>query len=222
MINFKKTLSLLRRSRRTEAKIEQYLDKVTISQLLFNKLWDDFFEHGPRNELTLRTLEKLNNNESEADGLRRTIEALLFEKTLIPDLRADVMTLLEYLEDILDLHEAIGFHIKIEQPKLTKEYRPLLNILLEKVTLSIDHMILCVRSFFNDLERVHEYNQKTIFYESEADEACTNLKMQIFDSDMPLEEKVQIRYFIDKIDQLANRAEDTVDRIAIYTLKRAI
>jgi len=83
-------------------------------------------------------------------------------------------------------------------------------------------MVLCVRSFFSDLERVQEYNQKTIFFETQADLACTELKMEIFDSDMELQEKVQFRYFIDRTDELANKAEDAVDRIAIFTLKRAI
>jgi len=222
MLNIKKGLSLLQRSRPTEMKIEQYLDRLTQSQLLFNLLWDNFFNYGPRSKELIKTLNDLSSNESEADKLRREIEALLFEKTLIPDLRSDVMTLLEYLEDIFNLHEAIGFHLKIEQPKLDQQFKPALDNHLKQVSLTIDHMVLCVRSFFSDLERVQEYNQKTIFFETQADLACTELKMEIFDSDMELQEKVQFRYFIDRTDELANKAEDAVDRIAIYTLKRAI
>lgn len=222
MLGIKKVASLLQRSRQTEVKIEQYLDRLTQSQLLFNILWENFFKHGPRSKQLITTLHDLSDNESEADNLRREIESQLFEKTLIPDLRTDVMTLLEYLDNILNLHEAIGYHMKIEQPNLKKEFEPALQHHLEQVSLAIDHMVLCVRSFFSDLERVHEYSHKTIFFESQADLACTDLKMEIFDSDLPLEEKVQIRYFVDRIDEIANKAEDTVDRITIYTLKRAI
>ncbi len=203
-------------------KIEHYLDRLTQSQLLFNLLWENFFNYGPRSEELINTLHDLSDNESEADNLRREIESLMFEKTLIPDLRSDVMTLLEYLEDIFNLHEAIGFHLKIEQPKLGQQFQPAHEKHMKQVTLAIDHMVLCVRSFFSDLQRVQEYNQKTLFYETQADLACTDLKMEIFDSDMELQEKVQIRYFIDRTDMLANKAEDAVDRIAIYTLKRAI
>ncbi len=222
MLGIKKAVSLLQRSRQTEAKIEQYLDRLTQSQLLFNLLWENFFKYGARSEQLITALQDLSDNESEADNLRREIESLLFEKTLIPDLRTDVMTLLEYLDNILNLHEAIGIHMKIEQPNLKKQFEPAVQHHLKQVSLAIDHMVLCVRSFFSDLERVHEYSHKTMFYETQADIACTDLKTEIFDSDLPLEEKVQIRYFIDRIDELANKAEDTVDRIAVYTLKRAI
>ena len=46
--------------------------------------------------------------------------------------------------------------------------------------------------------------------------------MKIFDSDLSLDQKLQARYFIDRIDEIANLAEDTVDKIFIYTLKRSI
>lgn len=222
MLKAKKAVSLLQKSHVTESKIDQYLDRITQSQLLFNLLWENFFNYGPRSEQSVAALQDLHLNETEANNLRREIESLLFEKTLIPDSRSDVMTLLEHMRHVLNLHEAIGFHLRIEQPNLTKEFQPAMQKLLDQVNSALDHMVLCARSFFNDLERVREYSQKTIFHEAQADTACTELKMEIFDSEMRLDEKVQIRYFIDRIDDLANRAEDIVDRISIYTLKRAI
>ena len=222
MISFKKSSSLLQSSLQTESKFECYLDKVTESQMIFNQLWSDFFRNGARGETTLSTLKQLSENESKADSLRREIEILLFEKTLIPDLRADVMTLIEHLDKIMNLHEAIGFHIKIEQPTFRPEFQPQIEEFLKQVTAAIDHMVLCMRSFISDLQRVREYSQKTIHFETQADLACTALKMTIFDSDMPLDQKVQTRYFVDRIDELANLAEDTVDKIVVYTLKRAI
>lgn len=215
-------MSLLQYSKQTEVKIDQYLNCLTKSQLMFSQLWEEFFDHGARSESTSRTINHLKANESIADNLRREIEALLYEKTLIPDLRADVMTLLEFLDTIINLHESIAKHIKIEQPKIGKEYQPEMTELLKHISSAIDNMVLCVRSFFSDFERVKEYCTKTIYHESEADKACTILKMKLFDSEMPLPEKIQARYFIDRIDDIANLAEDTVDRISIYTIKRAI
>ncbi|WP_371372885.1 DUF47 domain-containing protein [Thalassotalea aquiviva] len=222
MFNFKKTFSLLSNSRKTDDKIHHYLDRVTKSQLIFNSLWDNFFQTGPRSKQSITTLYELTRNESEADYLRREIETLLFEKTLIPDARADVMELLELLDEIVNLHEAIGIHIKIEKPVFGDDTQEAMQELLKQVTNSVDNMVLCTRSFFSDLERVREYTKKTQYFESEADKACTALKMKIFDSDLSLEQKIQTRYFIDRIDDIANLAEDTVDKIFIYTLKRSI
>lgn len=222
MLKIRKRFSLLQQSQQTEAKIDHYLGHLTKSQLLFLQLWDEFFQYGARSKQTFMTIHSLKDNESEADNLRREIESLLFEKTLIPDARSDVMTLLEFLDRIINLHEGIAIHVKIEQPVIRKEFKPEMDELLKQVGLAIDHMVLCVRSFFADLERVKEYSTKTMHYESQADIACTALKMKIFDSDMLLQQKVQTRYFIDRIDELANLAEDTVDRITIYTIKRAL
>lgn len=222
MFDFKKTLSLLAKSQSTDDKIHHYLDRVTKSQLIFNTLWSNFFQYGPRSKQSITTLSELLKNESEADHLRREIESLLFEKTLIPDSRSDVMELLELLDRIANLHEAIGIHIKIEQPVFGDGTEPAMQELLKQVTNSVDNMVLCTRSFFTDVERVREYTKKTQYFESEADKACTALKMKIFDSDLSLDQKLQARYFIDRIDEIANLAEDTVDKIFIYTLKRSI
>ena len=222
MFKIKKCLSLLQQSKQTEAKINLYLGHLTKSQLLFFQLWQEYFKYGARSKHSIITIHNLKANESEADTLRREIETLLYEKTLIPDLRSDVMTLIEFLDKIINLHEAIAIHVKIEQPIIREEFKPEMDELLKQVGLAIDHMVLCVRSFFSDLERVQEYNTKTIYYESQADIACTALKMKIFDSDMLLQQKLQTRYFIDRIDEIANLAEDTVDKISIYTIKRAL
>lgn len=222
MASFTNKFPLLRQSKRTENKIEQYLDRLTESQLIFIKLWHEYLEYGARSEQFAGTMKQLNKVESIADELQRSIETLLFEKTLIPDLRADVMTLLERLDDVINLEEAIGIHLQVERPVLPKQSHVLLFKLLDKVQGSIDNMVLCVRSFLTDLERVREYNRKTIFFESEANQVCTDLKISIFDSELPLENKVQLRYFIDRVEELAKMAEDIVDKVAIYTLKRAV
>jgi len=48
------------------------------------------------------------------------------------------------------------------------------------------------------------------------------LKRQIFDSDTALDRKMQARYFVDKIDELADEAEELGDEISIYTIKRSL
>jgi len=161
MFKIKKCLSLLQQSKQTEAKINLYLGHLTKSQLLFFQLWEEFFKYGARSKYTFITIQNLKANESEADILRRERETLLYEKTLIPDLRSDVMTLIELLDKIINLHEAIAIHVKIEQPLIREEFKPEMDDFLKQVGLAIDHMVLCVRSFFSDLERVQEYNTKT-------------------------------------------------------------
>jgi hypothetical protein len=59
-----------------------------------------------------------------------------------------------------------------------------------------------------------------ILYEKEADKISLNLKTAIFDSSLDLSLKIQLREFADRIDGIADLAEDVADRLAIYAIKR--
>ena len=59
-----------------------------------------------------------------------------------------------------------------------------------------------------------------ILYEKEADKISLNLKTAIFDSSLDLSFKIQLREFADRIDGIADLAEDVADRLAIYAIKR--
>ena len=61
-----------------------------------------------------------------------------------------------------------------------------------------------------------------MFFESEADKISTKLQRGIFASDLPLERKIHLRYFVERIDDVANKAEDVADTLQIYTIKRKI
>jgi hypothetical protein len=58
--------------------------------------------------------------------------------------------------------------------------------------------------------------------ESEADKISTKLKRAIFAADIPKVEKIHLRYFVDRIDELPNAAEDIADQLGIFTVKRSI
>ena len=82
--------------------------------------------------------------------------------------------------------------------------------------------MLAARAFFRDIEAVRDHASKVIFLETEADKIGTKLQRAIFSSDLPLERKIHLRYFVERIDELANAAEDVADALAIYAIKRRI
>ena len=69
---------------------------------------------------------------------------------------------------------------------------------------------------------VNDHMHKVMFYEKEADKISTRLKMAIFDSELDLARKAQLRNFVEHIDDIADTAEDVADRLAIYSIKRSI
>jgi hypothetical protein len=86
----------------------------------------------------------------------------------------------------------------------------------------VDSVVLAARAFFRDIESVRDHNSKVMFHEHEADLISTRMQRTIFGSALPLERKTQLRYFVERIDELANQAEDISDALAIYAIKRQI
>ena len=82
--------------------------------------------------------------------------------------------------------------------------------------------MLASRSFFRDIHAVRDHMHKVNFYESEADKIAIYLKREIFSSDFPLDRKMQLRHFVDLVDNIADEAEDATDWLAIYTIKRSL
>ena len=60
------------------------------------------------------------------------------------------------------------------------------------------------------------------FYEKESDIKFSSLARRIFDSDLPLDQKMHLRYFVEKIDSICDLAEDIADEIQIYAIKRSV
>ncbi|USD37400.1 MULTISPECIES: DUF47 domain-containing protein [Ferrimonas] len=220
MLWFSKVTSLLNQSQSTETQVYQFLDHVTLAHHKFARLWQIYLKSGANCPEFDDTLAELQQIESSADQLRREIDTRLYARTLIPDLRSDVALLIELTDKLMNQQETIGVHLKVEQPTIPAQVNDDLNDLLRLVGETLDHTVLCAKSFLTDLQRVQEYHQKVILFESDANKVCIRAKMTLFDTDLPLTNKVQLRYFFDRIDDVANIAEDISDRVSVFTLKR--
>ena len=83
-------------------------------------------------------------------------------------------------------------------------------------------LCISVRSFFRDIKTVRDNAHKVTFYEKESDKQTSDLQRKIFKSDLTLDQKMHLRYFVEKIDQIADHAEDIADELQIYSIKRSI
>ena len=50
----------------------------------------------------------------------------------------------------------------------------------------------------------------------------SSLARRIFDSELPLDQKMHLRYFVEKIDRICDQAEDIADEVQIYAIKRSV
>jgi uncharacterized protein Yka (UPF0111/DUF47 family) len=94
--------------------------------------------------------------------------------------------------------------------------------LVENTVKCVEMPVVSSRAFLRDIGAVDDHVHKVSYYEAEVDSLAVKLKRHIFAQDFPLELKMQYRYFIDNLDQLADDAKDASEWIAIYTIKRSL
>lgn len=216
-----KKTALFGRTRALERQIDEFLDSVSEAGLLFLRAFKIYMTDGVSPDFT-EALNDVAETETRADVLRRSIEAQLYEQTLIPDLRADVLSLLEHMDRLTGIFQNNCYRFSIEKPDIPEELKRDFVTLGETAVTCADSLVMAARAFFRNIEAVRDHNHKVIFYETEADKICTKLKTAIFDSDLPLAHKIHLRYFTERVDEAANAAEDVADELAIFTIKRSL
>jgi uncharacterized protein Yka (UPF0111/DUF47 family) len=78
------------------------------------------------------------------------------------------------------------------------------------------------RAYFRDLTTMRDYAQKVYFLEHESDTCSRNLIEEIYASPRSLAEKMQLRQFVDGIADIADEAEDFIDQLLIFAIKRDV
>ncbi len=218
---FAKNLTLFRRTKALESQIDDFLNKLSQSALVFRRAVDIYLAEGATAEFDEK-LSQVNELESQADKLRRSVETQLYAQTLIPESRGDVLGLIENLDSVLNLCEGGLWAFSIEKPDIPAEFHADYRALTEQVVNTVESLVLASRAFFRNIEAVPDHMHKVMFYEKEADKVSTKLKKAIFATDLPLSHKAHLRNFVEHIDNPADKSEDVADRLAIYTIKRTV
>jgi predicted phosphate transport protein (TIGR00153 family) len=212
---------LFKATKALESQIDEYLDAVSEGILIFREGVKNYLEN--ENESFERRLDSIDEFESKADDLRRTIESNLYSHSLIPEHRGDVLGILENMDDVIDTAKETLNQFSVECPHipdiLNKDYIELTRVATE----AAEEIVVAARAFFKDVRLVKDHLHKVYFYEKEADQIGNSLKRHVFRlDDLQLSQKMHLRYFALHIDNIADQAEKVADRLAIYTIKRSL
>ena len=120
------------------------------------------------------------------------------------------------------MYQGNCYHFSIQKPNFPKEFHDDLIQLSVTVVNCVESLCLTVRSFFRNISSVRDNGHKVTFYEKESDIQFSALARKIFNSNLPLDQKMHLRYFVEKIDRICDQAEDIADEIQIYAIKRSI
>ena len=216
-----KTQSLFGQTKQLEREIDQFVDILSEVGLVFKSIVSLYLNNGNTDKFD-EMVKQVSSMESKADKITKEVERTLYEETLIPDARSDVLRLLEHMDELIGMYQGNCYHFSIQKPDFPKEFHEDLISLSETVVNCVESLCLTVRSFFRDTKSVRDNAHKVTFYEKESDIQFSSLARKIFDSNLSLDQKMHLRYFVEKIDRICDQAEDIADEIQIYTIKRSI
>lgn len=214
-------ISLFSSTRELENKIDEMHDKVIESALYFKEAFEIYIKE-KRSANYRRASKKIKDIEAKADDLRREIESSLYAQNLIPDLRADVLQMIENIDKVINEFDEVAHKFYIEQPDIPIQYQDSFRILVKQVSECAENMAIASRAFFRDFATVRDYSRKVYFLEHESDKTWGKLKQNVFDSDMELAHKIQLSNLIGEVADVADKAEDCIDAVLIFTIKRDI
>lgn len=184
------------------------------------------FKEGVKNYLYNSTesfknnLQHLANLELESDSIRKEIEHTLYTQSLMPQLRGDIMKLLEEMDNIIDLSKKSvpvwcwnAFDTIISHQWFLK---------LTQISASAaESVIPAAKSYFNDPSSVNDKIHRVYFYEKETDVLADMIRRKVF-REMPelkLAEKFHLRYFTLHIENISDNAEKVADLLTIMAIK---
>ncbi len=218
---FHLAVSIFSQTKSLENKIDLFHDKLLDVAMVFKKTIRVYLNE-KRSDEYRKLSKQIKQLEHDADNLRRDIESKLYSQNLIPDLRADVLHLVENLDKVINKFDEVTYMFYVERPDIPTEYHSRINELCDLSAECAENMAKASRAFFRDLSSVRDYSQKVYFIEHESDLSSGHLRENIFDSDMPLANKLQLSNFINEIANIADIAEDFIDELLIFTIKRDI
>lgn len=160
--------------------------------------------------------------ESQADDTRREICILLYGKALFPESRGDILAVIESTDKLANAAESVARQILHERLQIPAELGEDFRELLRRTRACAGELLRGVRMLFEDYHSAVHLADRVDGLESRADEMEFSLIERVFRSGLGTGEKILLRDLIRRIGDIADRAEDTGDRVRIAAIKRRV
>ncbi len=214
-------MQLFKKTKELEHKMNEFLDAISETGMVFMEGLKYYLRADE--EALQRQIVAIRKQENRADKLRREIEAQLYTETLIPESRGDVLALLENTDDLSNKAKKNLIELSIQRPDIPEELHQGFMDLSGYANSALDEVVNAIRAFLSNPVTVRDYLHKVYHFEKASDRLAEQLKTKVFSNpDLDLSRKSHLRYFVQHLDVLADKAEDVADRLAIYTIKRSL
>ena len=200
-------------------KIEEFFDNVDLGLLVFREGMKAYLEKD--NEAFERHILKVDSLEGNADRLQRAIENEMITNSILPQHRAEVSTLIDQLDEIMDALKGTLNEIRIEIPDIPSSLNKSFTSLTETSVSAAEELIPAARAYFKAPYTVREKLLKVYYFETETDKISVSIKKVIFQDmkELDLAHKSHLRYIINHIENISDLAQKAADLLSGMAIK---
>lgn len=200
-------------------KIDEFFDNIDLGILVFREGVRAYVNADY--EAFRRHLAKIDSLESSADKLQREIENDMITHSILPQHRADVVHLIDVMDEIIDGIKSTIHEFDIEIPDIPEKIRPNFITLCEASANAAEELVPAARAYFRAPNTVREKLLKVYYFESETDKISVSTKKTIFHdtNELDLSHKAHLRYIIHHIENISDLAQKAADLLSGMAIK---
>lgn len=202
--------------------VDEYLGKAEECLKCFREGLETYFARGLGADFDT-LVEKTRMAESTCDDLRRQIETAMYEKSLIPESRGDVLGLMESLDRVPNRAESVLYMIQTQSLRTPEPYFEKFQQLIRINHETFQNLAQAVRLLFKDGSRVRSLTRDIDKQESVSDDVEREIIRSLFSSpDVLPDQKILLKELVIEIGSISDLCENVADRLTIITLKRLV
>ncbi len=212
---------LFKKTRELEGKITTFLMNIMQAGFLFTHAFDKYCERGITPDfLELRA--RVSALEAENDQLRRDVESQLYAHMLLPDMRSDILVLIEGCDKVINKYESDLILLSVERPKIPVALKDDVSRIIEVSVACVEALVSGFKAFMAG-QSVTDFIEQVYRLEHQIDIMAMDLKQTVFqDKKLTLARQLQLKEFIYGIEKISDMAEDTADAVSVMVVKHAI
>jgi uncharacterized protein len=208
-----------RTTRNLIIKIDEFFDDIDLGLLVFREGIKAYLEKDI--DAFKRHLQKVDNLENNADRLQREIENEMITHSILPQHRAEVSSLIDEMDEIIDALKSSLNEINIELPDIPSSLNKNFISITETSLNAAEELVPAARAYFKAPYTVREKLLKVYYFESETDKLSLSTKRIIFQemAEMDLAHKAHLRYIIHHIENISDLAQKAADLLSGMAIK---
>lgn len=199
--------------------IDEFFDNVELGVLVFREAIKAYTSRDF--EAYERHLKKVDTLEGNADKLQRMIESDMITHSILPQHRAEVTTLIDKMDEIIDNIKKSLNEIFTEMPEIPEKLNRDFITLAEESANAAEELIPAARAYFKAPYTVREKLLKVYYFESETDKLSLKTKKRIFQEtpELDLAHKAHLRFIVHHIENISDLAQKAADLLSGMAIK---